>query len=154
MEQNVNNIDWIRLSSNPNAIHLLEQNVDKIDWNCLSQNPNAIHLLEKNVDKVDWTWLSYNQNTNDIHLLDQNTNAIHLLEQNIDKVDWDWLSSNPNAIHLLAPLNHEQMRIQNKEFFQELVQFVCHPHWQMKCALRLNMELDEYQYLLMECNVF
>jgi hypothetical protein len=72
----------------------------------------------------------------------------------MDKIDWRELSSNPNAIHLLAPLNHEQMRIVNKEFFQELVQFVCHPTWLFKCASRLNMDVDEYQYLLMECNVF
>jgi hypothetical protein len=72
----------------------------------------------------------------------------------MNKINWYWLSENPNAIHLLAPLNHEQMRIHNKEFFQELVQFVCHPTWLFKCASRLNMDLDEYQYLLMECNVF
>jgi hypothetical protein len=108
----------------------------------LSLNPNAIHLLEQNVDKINWNTLS------------ENPNAIHLLEQNVDKIDWSALLSNPNAIHLIAPLNHEQMRIQNKEFFQELVQFVCHPTWQMKCASRLNMDVDEYQYLLMECNVF
>jgi hypothetical protein len=83
-----------------------------------------------------------------------NPNAIHLLEQNVDKINWWGLCENPNAIHLLAPLNHEQMRIQNKEFFQELVQFVCHPTWLCKCASRLHMDLDEYQYLLMECNVF
>jgi hypothetical protein len=137
-----NKIDWIMLSSNPNAIHLLEQNVYKIDWEMLSENPSAIHLLEQKVDKIDWQWLS------------ANPNAIHLLEKNIDKIHWDQLSSNPNAIHLLAPLNYEHMRIENKEFFQELVQFVCHPTWQMKCASRLHMDLDEYQYLLMECNVF
>src|SRR5437764_13796078 len=47
------NINWNRLSTNPNAIHLLEQNRDKIDWNWLSENTNAIHLLEKNLDKID-----------------------------------------------------------------------------------------------------
>ena len=130
------------ISGNPNAIHLLEQNLDKVNWSALSHNPNAIHLLEQNMDKIDWDMLS------------SNPNAIHLLEQNLDKVNWFWLSGNPNAIHLFAPLNHEQMRVDNKEFFQELVQFVCHPTWLFKCASRLNMDLDEYQYLLMECNVF
>jgi hypothetical protein len=87
-------------------------------------------------------------------MLSQNPNAIHILEKNIDQINWFWLSENPNAIHLLAPLNHIQMRIDNKEFFQELVQFVCHPTWLFKCASRLNMDFDEYQYLLMESNVF
>ena len=142
LEQNMDKINWDYLSANLNAIHLLEQNIDKIRWNWLSFNPNAIHLLEQNVDKINWAMLS------------GNPNAIHLLEQNIDKIDWIRLSANPNAIHLLAPLNHAQMRIENKEFFQELVQFICHPTWLFKCASRLHMDLDEYQYLLMECNVF
>jgi len=157
------NINWHGFSRNPNAIHILEKRLNKVFWGMLSENPNAIYLLEKNIDKISWSWLLLNPNA--IHLfeqnmdkinwamLSQNPNAIHLLEQNVDKIEY-WLSSNPNAIHLLAPLNHEQMRIDNKEFFQELVQFVCHPNWQMKCASRLNMDLDEYQYLLMECNLF
>ena len=40
-----NAIDWISLSSNPNAISILEQNMDKIHWNWLSRNPNAISIL-------------------------------------------------------------------------------------------------------------
>ena len=94
------------------------------------------------MDKIDWRWLSLNPN------------AIYILEKNVDKIIWIMLSRNKNAIHLLAPLNHEQMRIQNKEFFQELVEFVCHPVWQMKCASRLELDLEDYQNLLMECNVF
>jgi hypothetical protein len=153
LEKNLDKIDWYLLSNNPNAIHLLEQNVDKISWHVLSQNPNAIRLLEQNIENIDWYHLS------------SNPNAIRLLECQLEYqsdityqsdiiINWWELSKNPNAIHLLAPLNHEQMRVENKEFFQELVQFVCHPTWQMKCASRLHMDLDEYQYLLMECNVF
>ena len=113
-----------------------------MNWCALSSNPNAIHLFEQNLDKIDWISLSYNPN------------AIHILGQNVDKINWKYLSLNPNAIHLLAPLNHEQMRSDNKEFFQELVQFVCHPNWQIKCASRLNMDLVEYHYLLMEFNLY
>ena len=65
---NINeNIDWVNLSKNPNAIDLLQQNLNKVDWFMLSCNPNAIHLLEKNLDKVDWSFLSCNPNA--IHLL-------------------------------------------------------------------------------------
>ena len=38
-------IDWIYLSGNPAAIHILEQNPDKINWQFLSANPAAIHLI-------------------------------------------------------------------------------------------------------------
>ena len=56
----INKLDWIELSKNPGAIHLLEQNQDKIDWFELSKNPNAIHLLEQNQYKIDWFILSTN----------------------------------------------------------------------------------------------
>ena len=38
-------LNWVSLSANPAAIHLLEQNPDKIDWYWLSANPKAIHLI-------------------------------------------------------------------------------------------------------------
>jgi hypothetical protein len=38
-------VNWLYLSENPNAIHILEQNLEKIDWARLSLNPNAITLL-------------------------------------------------------------------------------------------------------------
>ena len=37
-------IDWHRLSGNPNAIPLLEQKLDKVYWCQLSCNPNAISM--------------------------------------------------------------------------------------------------------------
>ncbi len=42
-----NKVNWARLSSNPNAIHILEKNLDKVDWSWLSENPKAIHLFGK-----------------------------------------------------------------------------------------------------------
>jgi len=109
----------------------------------LSSNQNAIHLLEKNLDKdkVHWIWLSRNPNT------------IHILEQHLDKVNWSYLSSNPNTTHLLAKLDYVQMRLDNKDFVQDLVAFVCHPNWIQKCVTRMGLEFDEYQDLLAECNV-
>ncbi len=65
-----NELNWSKLSANPNAIHLIEyilylkkHNYKKIDWEALSSNPKAIHLLERNLDKVDWYNLSINPNT-------------------------------------------------------------------------------------------
>jgi len=120
---------------------LLEQNLDKVNWHNLSKNPNAIHLLEQNINKVDWEMLSCNRE------------AIHILEQNVDKVDWCWLSINSKAIHLLAKLNYAQMRLDNQCFVQDLVAFVCHPNWIQKCASRMGLDFDEYQDLLVQCNV-
>jgi hypothetical protein len=46
------------LSLNPNAIQLLEENIEKVNWDKLSENLNAIHLLEKNQDKINWKLFS------------------------------------------------------------------------------------------------
>jgi hypothetical protein len=40
----------------------LETNPEKIDWMRLSSNPNAIHLLEANPKNIDFYWLSSNEN--------------------------------------------------------------------------------------------
>ena len=53
-------LDWMYLSSNPAASHLLEQNREKIHWDWLSSNSAAIHLCDQNKDKIDWDWLSLN----------------------------------------------------------------------------------------------
>jgi hypothetical protein len=60
LEKRPDKIDWLELSRNPNAIHLLENNLDKINWYWLSRNPNAIHILENNPDKIHWPSLSEN----------------------------------------------------------------------------------------------
>ena len=39
---------------------ILEKNLDKVDWVSLSGNPDLIHILEKNLDKVDLMKLSMN----------------------------------------------------------------------------------------------
>jgi hypothetical protein len=40
----------------------LEKNLEKINWVWLSKNPNAIPILERNPDKIDWYYLSINPN--------------------------------------------------------------------------------------------
>jgi len=57
---NRDNLKWVLLAENPNAVRLLENNREKIMYFCLSSNPNAIHLLENNLDRVDWFGISKN----------------------------------------------------------------------------------------------
>jgi hypothetical protein len=45
LENNIDKIEWIELSSNPNAIHIMEKNLDKVKWYELIYNSNAIHLI-------------------------------------------------------------------------------------------------------------
>jgi hypothetical protein len=113
------NLNWVALLSNPNAIDLLKKYPEKIYRyrDLLSENPNpaAIELLQKNQGNIDWEKLSQNPNSAAIellkkypeniswHWLSKNPNpaAIELLEANTDKIDWLYLSSNPAAMDLL-----------------------------------------------------
>lgn len=59
-----------KLCLNPSAIPIIEQYLDKLtpfEWMCLSSNPNAVHILEKNMDKICWSVLCKNPNA--IHLI-------------------------------------------------------------------------------------
>ena len=84
------------------------------------------------MNKINWTRLSLNPN------------AIHILEQNLDKIDWYNLSLNPNAIHLFAPLNHTQMKENNKYFFEELVSYVFYPNRVLRFSKKYDIGENEY----------
>ncbi len=128
----LNLYDWLDLSMNPAAIHLLEANPDKIDWTSLSLNPAAIHLLEANQDKIYWDWFS--QNPAAIHLLEANPDkinwdclslnpaAIHLLEANPDKIDWTWISTNP----AIFTYDYKKMNATKRKLNQEVLRNVLH----------------------------
>ena len=126
-------INWIHLSDNrnPNVINLIKRNLNELDqmsWRILCSNPNAIELIKHTKDKISWKWLSANPNAIDLlkervvyektltksqynnlyfenkidwEELSLNPNAIDLLKKNQDKIDWGFLSTNPNAIDLL-----------------------------------------------------
>ena len=80
LEENIDIINWINLSWNKNAIHLLEQNQDKINWIELSENPNAVHLLKKQ-NKIEWNGILQNPSIFEIdyQVLQQ---RINLLKKN------------------------------------------------------------------------
>ena len=55
-------LNWLSLSENPNAIHLLEQNICKINWYMLSGNPNAEEISKK--AKIWASMMDHNGNVN------------------------------------------------------------------------------------------
>lgn len=57
----IKQINWIWLSSNSNAIHLLEQHFPYIDWLQLCwKNKNAHLILQNNLSKINWIAVSQN----------------------------------------------------------------------------------------------
>ena len=161
--QNLDKVDWLSLSENPNAIHILEKNLDKVHWWNLSSNINAIHLLENNLDNdVSWSLLSRNPNA--IHLLEKNLNkfywcinwfslslnpnAIPILEKNLDKIAWYHLGFNPNAHLLLSKLDYQEMKINTQDFSRELVEYVFHPERLIRICERNDLELSDLLEIL------
>ena len=60
LEKNIDKINWLYLSSNPNAISLIEQNLN--EYIMVLSNPNAIDIIEQNLDNIIWTALWKNPN--------------------------------------------------------------------------------------------
>lgn len=128
----IDNVNWQKLSLNPNAIDLLRDNKDKIHWGSLSLNTNAIELLterfhyeiknnivfdktkcDKTDDRYDYYYTT--KYKIDYSLLSLNQNAISLIKKKIkleiecledlcdlDKINWNNLCLNINAIDILS----------------------------------------------------
>ena len=91
---------------------------------------------KNNSSKVDWDWLS------------GNPNAIHILEKNLDKVDWRDLSMNLNAINLLLKYDYENMKQNNKDFCEELVEKVFNPERLLSLCKTYNIDWLDYTDIL------
>jgi hypothetical protein len=53
---------WSIVCQQPHLIDIIEQNMDMIDWISLSENYNAIHILEQHTDKIHAWRLCLNKN--------------------------------------------------------------------------------------------
>ena len=62
LEANQDKIDWMLLSSNPNAIDILENNIYKADKWELSVNPNTVRIFETNPFLIQWNHFTINPN--------------------------------------------------------------------------------------------
>jgi hypothetical protein len=132
----LSDIAWNNLSSNPSALSIIEQYLDRINWSYLSSNPSAIHLLLKNPEKISWYHFSKNTHLLAIQYIKQhldkvnwmnllkNPSAIEIIKENKDKIDWYWLSGN-SAIFEYNYLKMAKER--NKLIQEELISIALHP---------------------------
>jgi len=79
LEDNLEYVDWVKFSSNSNAVSFLELNQNKIDLSYLCMNKNAIHLINKNIKLI-------NKNNHYIETLYSNPGAIYLIKKDIDTI--------------------------------------------------------------------
>ena len=82
----VEKLDFMLLSKNPNAIDYFRANPDKINWNLLSLNPNAMEILETNPTKINWTNLSFNNGIFELDYKKMKSNNQEMEEELIKEV--------------------------------------------------------------------
>ena len=69
----------------------------------LHNNNNALDYLEKNRQKIDWTLLAKNENFKAIELIEEKIkNDKNIFYNNFDVVFWIYLCENKNAFHLFT----------------------------------------------------
>ena len=150
-------IDWIALSSNPSAIHLLRKYPHKINWPNLCLNPNGIELLMENEDHIHWKSLCRNPNARplfdkypfrihwDIISMNSGKDIFPLLEEHIDRLSFSFLCKNthPHVGRLIEkylaryPKPIEDFSwyqiSQNPRLINMLEQYPEHVHWMGLC---------------------
>lgn len=108
VKENIKEIDWIYLASNPNAVQLLEEYNIELYRTGLEENPNpiAIELLKTNPEKIFWKYLSLNPNA--IELIKERIDYEKLLSideyENLEwykRIDYDYLSENTGIFMLV-----------------------------------------------------
>ncbi len=90
-------INFIALSANPNAIHILKQHMNKVAWDKLSKNPNAIDILMEHPEMISFT--HFLQNPNAIPYIETVMEKQHI--DNLDIVRISYLFYNQNCIPLI-----------------------------------------------------
>ena len=137
VEENIDKINWVKLSFNPNAIYILEKNLDKIDWWALSGNPNAICILEKNIDKIDW-----------FSLTAYNNNGFKILQNYPDKISWQVIYwDNLSFDHPIFEIDYKYLEERCNIYKEELMQKALHPKRIEKYLLEYGIiieQLDNY----------
>jgi len=113
-------IDWMALSRNPAAMHILNdpKYYKYIHWCGIIFNKNAVELVKNNLHMIGdyWPYIYYQPHLMDIieqnmdkinwYCLSENYNAIHILEQNIEKINVEKLRNNKHGFHLLLTIGH------------------------------------------------
>jgi hypothetical protein len=139
-------INWMKVSKNPNAFELLITNKQDINWDylCANPNPNAIKLIEKelkvNPSNIYWRKLSTNINAS--HILEEQFNKEDKLrgedleDGNLQKLRWNRISSNQGAIKLLQKKwdNEKELKKIDMKLYKLLQEFDMIVNWKFLSA--------------------
>lgn len=91
LEENIDNLDWIELSKNKNAVPFLIKHRQYIDWwgACQNESMEMMDFLEDNFKYIKWLPLS------------ANPSAIHILKKHLNMADKSMININPKGYEIL-----------------------------------------------------
>ena len=139
-----NNIDWYRLSAQPDAIEILEKYQEHIilEGLLLNTNPKAMILTKKifSYDEI------FSEMFNLIKIIG-NPNGIEILKD-YQKPFYKYsifpnIARKPNLLHLLFTWDYEQMTKQNWKFKEDLIKYILKPKRILNICDLYNIEFDE-----------
>lgn len=117
LEEHIDDLDWIELSKNKNAVTFLIKHRQYIDWwsACQNESMEMMNFLEKNFKFIKWLPLSANPSA--IHILKKHLNMVDKSMININTKFFEILKDNPDMINyeiLCSNNSYEAMDIINK----------------------------------------
>jgi len=140
IKNNMHMVDdqWDKICAQPHLMDIIKHNMDEIDWMTLSLNYNAIYMLEQNLDKIDIYNLCHNKNGFELllrlnHVFD-NRNHYH---ENIVFEYFDYCEKNNIQFNLVDQLSRYGYTENHMEFLK---------HNNNYYYLLMNPNIFEYDY--------
>jgi len=132
---------WKDICMQPYLMDIIEENMDNINWVSLSINYNAIHILEKNMDKINIENLCHNKNGFDLllklnHIFDEGIYR-YTYHKNIVLEYFDYCEKNNIQFNLIKHLSKYGYKKKHMEFLKNN----CNYWW-----LSMNPNIFEYDY--------
>lgn len=115
LDERVDDLDWVELSKNKNAVPFLIKYQHYIDWwsACQNESMEMMNFLEKNIKYIKWLPLS------------ANPSAIHILKKYINMIDKSMININPKGFEILKEnpdlINYELLCSNNSYEAMEMI---------------------------------
>ena len=115
LDDRIDDLDWVQLSKNKNAVPFLIKHRKYIDWwsACQNESLEMMDFLEKNFKYIKWLPLS------------ANPSAIHILKKHLNMADISMLNINPKGVEILKEnpslINYELLCSNNSYEAMEII---------------------------------
>ncbi len=147
--ENPNEINWINISKNINAINIIDKYIEKIWFSLLCSHENKIDYILEHFEKYDKKEIDKNNDFlrwNECYLLShriglsENPLALEYLKNNPDKISYLGLYANPNIFEY----DYEMITNKISIYKEELLRKVLEPNRLMKICNRYGIDFCNF----------